>query len=140
MEHFLTPVLALIIWTFVMWAVMYKRRIPAMRKITPNIQDFIENPSLKDQMPSAAINAADNYNHLHEQPTIFYALMFYISLTGGADKVFFYLACAYVVLRVIHSLIQVTVNQVMPRFTVFALSSIVLIVMSLRAAAALFAG
>jgi len=49
MENFLHPVLALIIWTFIMWVWMYKRRIPAMLAITKNTQDFIDNPALSGQ-------------------------------------------------------------------------------------------
>ena len=75
---------------------------------------------------------ADNYNHLHEQPTIFYALVFFAALTGGGDNVFMYLAWAYVILRVIHSFIQVLSSQVTQRFLVFALSTLVLIVMAVK--------
>ena len=138
MENFLTPVLALIIWTFVIWALMYKRRIPAMNAISKNTQDFIDNPKLGEQLPAKARWAADNYNHLHEQPVVFYALMFYISLTNGADQIFLYLAWAYLAIRIIHSLVQVTSNKVLLRFGLFAGGSIILIIMALRAAAALF--
>ncbi len=138
MHEFLTPVLVLILWTFVMWALMYKRRIPAMNAIHKNPQKFIEDPTLWGKMPKNATNAADNYNHLHEQPVIFYALMFYLSLTAQGDHLYAMLAWGYVALRVIHSLVQVTSNKVMARFSIFALASVVLIVMALRAAVHLF--
>lgn len=138
MHEFLTPVLVLIIWTFVMWALMYKRRIPAMAAISKRTQDFIDDPKLGEQLPAKARWAADNYNHLHEQPVIFYALMFYISLSQQTDMVYLYMAWAYVIIRILHSLVQVTSNKVLARFGLFALGSIVLIIMSLRAAAGLF--
>ena len=138
MQQFLTPVLALILWTFVMWVVMYKRRIPAMNAIHRNPQKFIEDPELWTKMPSSAVNAADNYNHLHEQPVIFYALMFYISLSQQSDNIFMYLAWAYVGIRVVHSLVHITANKVMHRFSLFALGSIVLMVIGIRAALGLF--
>ena len=75
---------------------------------------------------------ADNYNHLMEQPTIFYALVFYIVLAGHADQLHICLAWAYVGLRVLHTLIQCTVNRVMLRFRVFTLSTLVLMVMAVR--------
>lgn len=87
----------------------------------------------KQQMPDAPQFAAHNYNHLMEQPTIFYALMFYISLSEINDGLFAHLAWAYVILRILHSLVQITVNKVMVRFSIFTLSTIVLIVMALRA-------
>ena len=138
MDHFLTPVLALIIWTFVIWALMYKRRIPAMNAISKNTQDFIDDPKLGEQLPAKARWAADNYNHLHEQPVIFYALMFYLFAVGQMDSFNLYLAWGYVAIRVIHSLVQVTSNKVLVRFGLFALGSILLILMALKSAAALF--
>lgn len=138
MGEFLTPVLALVIWTFVMWVVMYKRRIPAMNKVSKNPQDFIDNPGLYEQIPLRVRAAADNYNHLHEQPVIFYALMFYIAGAGQADNIYLYLAWAYVAIRIVHSLIQITSNAVMARFSVFTLGTLALMIMGARAAIALF--
>lgn len=139
MSHFLTPVLALILWSLVVWCIMYARRIPAMQKarIAP---DTAKSPDgdWKDKMPAQAQYAAHNYNHLMEQPTIFYALMFYIALTGGESGLMGHLAWAYVILRVIHSLVQITSNKVMVRFSIFTFSTLVLIVMACAQAAKLF--
>ncbi len=138
MDNFLTPVLVLIIWSLIIWCVMYARRIPAMKKagIDP---DSGRNPDgeWKSLMPDHAQFAAHNYNHLMEQPTIFYALMFYIQISGFAtgDTMAHRLAWAYVVLRILHSLVQITVNKVLIRFSLFSLGTIVLIVMALRALA-----
>ena len=132
----LTPVIALITWSLVMWAWMYATRIPAMGKA--NIEpDDARHPGSLNVLPSNVRSVADNYNHLHEQPTIFYALCFYLALSGGADGLAVNLAWAYVLLRVIHSFVQSLGNKVMLRFPVFALSSIVLIVMTVRALMAL---
>ena len=123
---FLTPVLALVVWTLVMWIWMYATRIPAMQKAGVDPQDAMHPGSLAKLLPSATQRVADNYNHLHEAPTIFYALMFFAALTGGADGTALALAWTYVLLRVLHSLIQATFNKVALRFTVFAASSVVL--------------
>ena len=132
----LTPVIALITWSLVMWAWMYATRIPAMGKA--NIEpDDARHPGSLNVLPSNVRSVADNYNHLHEQPTIFYALCFYLALSGGADGLAVNLAWAYVLLRVVHSFVQSLGNKVMLRFPVFALSSIVLIVMTVRALMAL---
>ncbi len=139
MSNFLTPVLVLILWSLIIWCVMYARRIPAMNKakIAP---DTARNPDgeWKAKMPEYAQFAAHNYNHLMEQPTIFYALMFYISLTGGASSLMLYCAWGYVILRILHSLVQITVNKVMARFSLFALSTLILIIMACAQAARLF--
>jgi hypothetical protein len=139
MDNFLAPVLALIIWTFVIWTLMYKRRIPAMNAITKDTQRFIDEPKLGEKLPARARWAADNYNHLHEQPVIFYALMFYIYLTKQEDMAFYYMAWAYVGIRVVHSLVQVTSNKVLIRFSMFAVGSLLLIIMSLKAVVPLVA-
>ena len=139
MSHFLTPVLALILWSLIVWCIMYARRIPAMQKakIDP---DSAKSPDgdWKSKMPESVQYAAHNYNHLMEQPTIFYALMFYIALTGGESSLMGYLAWGYVLLRVLHSLVQISSNKVMVRFSLFALSTILLIVMACAQAAKLF--
>ena len=126
----LLPVLALVVWTLVMWVWMYATRIPAMQKLKINPDDARHPGTYGDRLPANVRSAADNYNHLHEQPTIFYALVFFAALTGGGDNVFMYLAWAYVILRIIHSFVQVLSPKVMQRFLVFALASIVLIIMA----------
>ncbi len=131
MTSLLAPVLALIVLTLVVWIWMYATRIPVMQKAGINPQDARFPGSLKD-LPGSVRQVADNYNHLMEQPTIFYALVFYIVLSGHTDQWHVYMAWAYVGLRVVHTLIQCTVNIVMARFLVFTLSTIVLMVMAGR--------
>jgi hypothetical protein len=123
--EFLTPVLALVAWTLVMWIWMYATRIPAMKAAGIDPQEAAHPGSL-NRLPSGVRAVADNYNHLHEQPTIFYALMFFAALTGGGDAAALKLGWAYVVLRVLHSLVQATVNRVVVRFLVFVAGSVVL--------------
>ena len=139
MSHFLTPVLALILWSLIIWCVMYARRIPAMNKakIAP---DTAKSPDgdWKGKLPDKVQAAAHNYNHLMEQPTIFYALMFYVVLSGSETALMGYLAWGYVILRVLHSLVQITSNKVMVRFSLFTVSTILLIVMACAQAAKLF--
>lgn len=125
----LTPALALIVWTLVVWAWMYALRIPAMQKSGIDANEA-RHPGSLDVLPTNARVVADNYNHLHEQPTIFYALVFYCQISGNVSALMINLAWAYVALRVVHSLVQCTAGQVMVRFSVFALSSLVLIAMT----------
>lgn len=127
----LTPVLALVVWTLVVWAWMYATRIPAMQKAKIDPQSAIHAGSLAS-LPSEVRVVAENYNHLHEQPTIFYALAFYSHLAGVADGTNIALAWAYVALRVVHSFVQIVVRRVMLRFTVFAIGSIVLMIIAAR--------
>jgi hypothetical protein len=124
----LTPVLALIVLTLVVWVWMYVTRIPAMQKAGIKPQDA-RSPGSLSGLHVSVRQVADNYNHLMEQPTIFYALVFYIVLAGHSDTLHVYMAWAYVGLRVVHTLIQCTVNIVMARFAVFTLSTVVLMIM-----------
>lgn len=132
MTSILTPVLALVCLSLLVWIWMYATRIPAMGKAGIQPQAAMHPGSL-DTLPSSVRRVADNYNHLMEQPTIFYALVFYIFLAGIVDPLFIWLAWGYVGLRVLHTLIQCTANLVNLRFLVFALSTFVLMVMAARA-------
>lgn len=128
----IVPVLFLVAWTLVIWVVMYARRLPAMQQAGMDPQAAALKGSL-DVLPAPARQAAENYNHLHEQPTLFYALALAIQLAGITDPAFVALGLAYVASRVAHSLVQVTANVVLVRFVLFALGTLILMVMVARA-------
>ena len=132
----LLPVVALVAWTMVMWAWMYVTRIPAIRSAKMKLDPHAPRAEQMASLPAHVRWKADNYNHLMEQPTQFYAVTIALALAGGA-AVDVYLAWAYVGLRVIHSVFQSTVNKIEVRFTLFALSSFVLIGLTVRAVLAL---
>jgi hypothetical protein len=127
----LVPVLALVVWSLIVWIWMYATRIPAMTasKLDPQMA---RHPGSLDVLPNPARQVADNYNHLMEQPTIFYVLVFYIFLVNHDSGFAVALAWAYVALRVVHSLVQNTINVVNLRFLVFATSTLVLMVLAGR--------
>ncbi|MCH8490196.1 MAG: MAPEG family protein [Oceanicaulis sp.] len=131
-ETILTPVLVLIAWTLVMWLWMYATRIPAMQKAGIKPAKLREKSEM-DVLPRSVRQVADNHNHLHEQPMLFYALAFYIHLTGGTgDAVFIGLAWGYVFLRIAHSLYQALVNFIPVRFALYTLATIMLVIMAAR--------
>lgn len=136
----LQPVVALAIWTMVMWAWMYATRIPAMNKAKLSDEELstLTPAKLDAALPPSVQWKANNYNHLHEAPTVFYAVAIVLAIIGQGDGLNATLAWAYVALRVIHSLVQATVNKVMVRFAVFVLSSLVLIALIVHAAMAVF--
>jgi hypothetical protein len=133
---FLAPIVALVLWTLVVWVWMYATRIPAMQKAKIDPQEAARTRVL--DLPPEIMWVSDNYNHLMEQPTIFYAAAFAAQLAGQADGLNVGLAWAYVILRIVHSLIQGTVNVVMARFAVFSLSTVVLAILAIRVALAVF--
>lgn len=133
----LTPALALICWTLIVWTWMYATRIPAMQKAKIDPQAAVHPGSLS-VLPASVRVVADNYNHLHEQPTIFYAVVFYTHLAGAADSLSILLAWAYVALRVAHSFAQIVLQRVVVRFTLFALGSLVLMAIAVKDVLLLF--
>lgn len=137
----LQPAVALMIWTMIMWAWMYVTRIPAMQKAAVDVDRMVNDPdaSLDRSLPARVQWKAHNYNHLHEQPTVFYAVCIVLAIIGAGDGMNAFLAWIYMGLRVIHSVVQVTANKVIVRFVLFALSSIVLIALIASAAMILFA-
>jgi hypothetical protein len=68
-----------------------------------------------------------------EQPTIFYATIMILAISGGATDLSVMLAWCYTVLRVIHSLWQATVNTVSIRFIFFLLSTVCLTILAVQA-------
>jgi hypothetical protein len=95
----LAPLLALVLWSFVMAAWLYATRIPAIAK--HNIVYDPRRPSeeFHVQLPAEVRWKADNYNNLMEQPTLFYAVALTLALLGAGGGLNTGLAWLYVVLR-----------------------------------------
>jgi hypothetical protein len=129
----LAPVVALVAWSLVMYVWMYVARIGAMRRGGISAKGMRGTRGLDGIIPDEANWKAHNYAHLMEQPTIFYAIVFALILMGFDAAINVYLAWAYVGLRVVHSLIQATVNIVIYRFAVFTLASLCLFALTLHA-------
>ena len=134
----LQPVVALMIWTMIIWAWMDITRIPAMQKAQIQPDDAQVVGLLDQKLPQSVQWKAHNYNHLHEAPTVFYAVAIVLAIIGQGDGMNAFIAWIYVGLRVIHSLVHVTANKVMVRFVLFLLSSLALIALILHAAMAVF--
>ena len=138
----LAPVVALVLWTLVIMLWMYLTRIPAMRAAGIQFKGLVgsKGSDLYRVVPGPVQWKAHNYNHLMEQPTLFYALCLALAVAGLGDGLNATLAWVYVGLRVLHSLIQATVNVVRWRFLVFFAASLVLIGLAVRAGLALLVG
>ncbi len=143
-SEILQPVAVLAAWSLVMWLWLYATRLPAMAraKIDGTTMVGSTGRGLRDDLVAAgetkASWVADNYNHLMEQPTIFYAVALTIALTGTGDGINAMLAWAYVAFRIAHSLVQATFNRVVVRFALHALGTLPLIALSLHALMAVF--
>lgn len=140
----LKPVVILAAWTMVMWLWMYATRIPAINKLPksnePGADQGWTGAKLEGLLDPKIQWKAHNYNHLHEAPTVFYAVCIVLAIIGQGDGLNATIAWVYVGLRIVHSVWQATVNRVMVRFGLFALSSIVLLMLVVHAVMGVFNG
>ena len=130
----LAPIVALALWTHLIWAWMYATRLPALHRSGMKLDPTLPRGEQMALLPAPVRWKADNYNHLMEQPTVFYAVALVLGLIGQGSGLNLTLAWTFVALRVAHSLWQTSVNRIPIRFGIFATSSIVLIVLTVRAA------
>ena len=134
------PVIMLALWTMIIWIWMYATRLPAMGRAGIDAKNMVGSTGrgLRDDLVAKgeekASWVADNYNHLHEAPTVFYAVAIVLALIGQGDGFNATIAWAYVGLRVAHSLLQILSNRVVVRFAFFALSSVALLMLVVHAA------
>jgi hypothetical protein len=134
----LQPVIVLVLWSMVMWGWLYATRLPAMVQARTKLDPDLPRDIMMGGLPPRVRWKADNYNHLMEQPTLFYATALTLALVGQGDGLNLWLAWAYVALRVVHSLIQALVNVILWRFAIFMVASSVLVFLAVRAAMAVF--
>jgi hypothetical protein len=132
----LAPVVALVAWSIVMLFWMAIARTAQLRG--KDIPHGTRGADLEREQPGKVNWPAHNYQHLMEQPTIFYAIVFALVLMGFDVRLNVYLAWAYVGLRILHSLWQATMNIVPVRFLLFLLSTLCLIALTIHAAIFLF--
>jgi hypothetical protein len=132
----LAPLIALVLWSFVMSAWLYATRIPAIVKNKIALDPHRPKEEFHALLPAHVRWKADNYNHLMEQPTLFYAVVLTLAVIGEGTSLNAGLAWLYVALRIVHSFVQATVNVIMVRFAIFMVASVVLLVLALRAALA----
>ena len=124
----LDPLLAMLAWSGLIVAILLWTRIPVVIKQWGNLQFAKHSDELRPKMSEKLRYITDNYNHIFEQPTLFYAVLIYIELADTANQTNISLAWAYFSLRANHSVIQLTNNNVSWRAASFATSSLILLV------------
>ncbi len=134
----LVPVVALVAWTLVVMLWMLISRMREFRRLgvtLSTIPDGGRGVDLEGKAEPGAQWKSHNYNHLMEQPTIFYAIALTLALMDMGGGINYWLAWGYVGFRIVHSLIQCTVNVVRYRLTVFGLASLCLLALTVHAVA-----
>lgn len=135
----LTPAAVLVLWSIVMLVWMGATRLPALKRAGVDMSTAVggRGQDLETVLPPSINWKAHNYAHLMEQPTIFYATVAILAITGaGGGGYNIALAWAYAGLRIAHSMVQATVNRISLRFPIFAMSSVVLLILAINAFAA----
>lgn len=131
----LAPAAVLVLWSLVMLIWVVLTRMPALKNAGIDITKLTGGKGTDaDQiLPAETQWKAHNYNHLMEQPTLFYAVVAILALAGAGGGVNTNIAWAYVGLRIAHSLWQSLVNKVSIRFALFGLSTFCLIALAINA-------
>lgn len=137
-EAILKPVFVMALLTFVMALWLLVTRVPTMAKLKIHPQKGRDTAELRKLLPDSVNGPANNYNHLFEQPVVFYAVCLSLAVLNHADSFFVNCAWIYVALRIVHSLVQATIDVVTIRFYLFISSWLVLATMIIREALILF--
>ena len=128
----LYPMFGMIVLSGIILVIFTSSRVPGIYEMWGKLQFAKHSGDLHPKLPEKARYLTDNYNHIFEQPTLFYAITIYIFLIGNTDTTNIFLAWFYVVTRIIHSAIQLTVNNVSWRATIFGIGSLILVLMILK--------
>ena len=131
----LAPAAVLVMWSLIMLLWLAGTRLPAMSKAGIDLGKAVggRGADIDPNVPPSVAWKSHNYSHLMEQPTIFYATVMILAITGGATSLSVSLAWGYVAIRVIHSVWQATINRVIIRSALFFLSTGFLIVLAVQA-------
>lgn len=128
-ENLLAPGAVLALWTLVMLTWAGVTRFQAFSKVGIDLKAAPpggRGVDLEGVLPPLTNWKSHNYTHLCEQPTLFYAVIIFLHLSGGETDLTRGLAWAYVVLRIVHSFWQSTVNRVPVRFVIFSVATLCL--------------
>lgn len=132
----LAPAAVLVLWTLVVLFWIIPPRFGSIAKVQDKStlpgKPGVRGSDLEGVIPDRANWPAHNHTHLHEQPTLFYAISLILAVIGpGALDVT--LAWIYVGFRILHSLWQILVNTIPVRFALFLAATLALIALAVRA-------
>jgi hypothetical protein len=132
----LAPVAALALWTLLVLLLVPIVRFRAGFAGRIKVDDFKHGESAN--VPPDVSIPNRNYMNLLEAPLLFYVACVVVLATNTVNSRFLALAWVYVGLRVVHSLVHLTHNNVRHRLVVFASSNVVLAMIWVRIAARAF--
>ncbi len=128
------PFLGMMLLTFVVWLVMYARRLTFLSKHKVDYRTINTREKAAGRVPEQISYASDNLKNLFEFPVLFYALCIYLYVTASVDTLYLIAAWWFFGFRIVHSYLHCTSNVVPHRFGVYMISAIGLWFMVVRAA------
>lgn len=134
----LQPMIGMMLLTAIVWFYMYAKRIPAMKSARVPVQTYTIPEKVAELLPASVNYAAYNLKNLFELPVLFYGLCLMLYVTETVDTFYVVAAWAFLVFRVLHSIVHCTINIVMLRFYLYAAGALVLWFMLARAALDIF--
>lgn len=126
------PMAAMMTLTLAVWIYLFVQRVGYATANGIDIEQFKTPVDAQNLIPPEASSASNNFKNLLEMPVLFYVVCLYLTVFGQVDGLHVLCAWLFVALRVVHSLIHCSYNQVMHRFAVYLLSSIAVWVMVVR--------
>ncbi|MBU3068913.1 MAPEG family protein [Aestuariicella sp. G3-2] len=132
------PLLTMLILTGVVWLVLFIRRMSYLVSQKIDAEQLKTPSQVSALIPDNVESPANNFKNLFEVPVVFYVVCIAAFLLGQVDGLLVNLAWAFVILRVIHSLVHCSYNRVQHRFMAYLGSSIVVWVMVGKVALATF--
>jgi hypothetical protein len=129
------PMCALVALTFAVLLLVPAARFRAAAQGKVNVGDFRYGES--ERVPGTVLLPNRNLMNLLELPLLFYVVCLALYITLSVDMLAVALAWLYFALRLVHSLVHLTYNNVFHRLGAFAASTVVLGALWVRFAVAL---
>ena len=123
--NLLLAALAMVVLTFAVGLRMLYSRVQEMRQKRLHPQKAATSKTMAANLED--IQAADNYRNLFETPVLFYALVACAVAAAYAPPWLVIGAWCYFGLRVVHTIIHCTYNNVMHRLAAFAIGFVLLV-------------
>jgi hypothetical protein len=129
------PAIVLVLWSLVMLSWLAVTRLPAMSKANISLATVVgaRGVNLEGVIPDRVNWKSHNYAHLMEQPTLFYVTVVVLGVIGAGTGLNLQLAWVYVIVRIVHSIVQATWNRVVVRFALFGVSTLALLILAINA-------
>ncbi|MDA9919955.1 MAPEG family protein [bacterium] len=120
------------LWSVLMFFIYAVRLVSTGAKVGDLPAGF-RGPDADSETPDTVKWTRHNYEHLMEQPTLFYAMVIILAVVGDTSAASYYAAWIYTGARILHSLWQMQVNTIPVRFMLFAISTLALLMLCVHA-------